>query len=594
MNRNNQDSSISTLVPILQRQCPTGRITLNDMYIGDMGAKLVADTIKNYPNIGILDLKGNNIGSNGFIDIFQALKTNISLRTLTLQWNQICANNNLKALELLYQVMSINKSITHIDLQNNRLNTTCAGLLANIIRNNPQLRTLDLRWNELGNQGVRLLIPAVAANGYILSIEIQGNGAIEDSIRELNSVLKQNKENVNMAGMQDPGRSQGRYQPGQRQPLKEMAQHLEEERRAVAKHLEKLIERERALGLQLKEEYEEKTLQWRQKLLGNQEKQDQLERNAGELQNHKNILKNEIQKWDNNIKQIQQQRSFTTKALEERQQQTEKNIRDLEKKQQEELTEQQRGHFFNLREIDNDWGQKCDQMMDENRKLDDHIQVQSQQCNKIKDDIAKFNSTTQIQTMEVIEKVKKLVLEEFKQKLNQMEKQVERIDQDRLKIIRESQQSILEAQKELRQITEQYSDMLKDKVRMELENRNLSVDNYQLEQFQSMISQDFIYRKDLEKKVLEQLTKIKEKEFKINNHEVEQLNKINNNFKNDTTYHSKFKEDSRHRDEALDKTLRDSDIENHKLAKDINKLTELLSAKTTKAVLQTFQEHKVF
>lgn len=27
------------------------------MYIGDMGAKLVADIIKNYPNIGILDKK---------------------------------------------------------------------------------------------------------------------------------------------------------------------------------------------------------------------------------------------------------------------------------------------------------------------------------------------------------------------------------------------------------------------------------------------------------------------------------------------------------------------------------------------------------
>lgn len=70
-------SSISTLIPILQRQCPTGRVTLNDMYIGDQGARLVADTIKNYPNIGILDLKGNNIGPSGFIDIFQSLKTNI-------------------------------------------------------------------------------------------------------------------------------------------------------------------------------------------------------------------------------------------------------------------------------------------------------------------------------------------------------------------------------------------------------------------------------------------------------------------------------------------------------------------------------------
>lgn len=40
------------------------------MYIGDMGAKLVADIIKNYPNIGILDLKKHTIGPNEFIKIF--------------------------------------------------------------------------------------------------------------------------------------------------------------------------------------------------------------------------------------------------------------------------------------------------------------------------------------------------------------------------------------------------------------------------------------------------------------------------------------------------------------------------------------------
>lgn len=40
--------------------------------------------------------------------------------------------------------------------------------------------------------------------------------------------------------------------------------------------------------------------------------------------------------------------------------------------------------------------------------------------------------------MEIIEKVKKLVLDDFKGKLDQMEKQVEVIDEDRLRINRES------------------------------------------------------------------------------------------------------------------------------------------------------------
>ena len=33
--------------------------------------------------------------------------------------------------------MCINKTLTHLDLQNNRLGVSSAGILANIIRNNP-------------------------------------------------------------------------------------------------------------------------------------------------------------------------------------------------------------------------------------------------------------------------------------------------------------------------------------------------------------------------------------------------------------------------------------------------------------------------
>lgn len=40
-----------TLMPILQRQGPSQRITLNDMYIGDLGAKVVAEFLSQHPNI---------------------------------------------------------------------------------------------------------------------------------------------------------------------------------------------------------------------------------------------------------------------------------------------------------------------------------------------------------------------------------------------------------------------------------------------------------------------------------------------------------------------------------------------------------------
>lgn len=44
-----------------------------------------------------------------------------------------------------------NRTITHLDLRNNRINATGAHILSNIIRNNNVLHSIDLRWNELGN-----------------------------------------------------------------------------------------------------------------------------------------------------------------------------------------------------------------------------------------------------------------------------------------------------------------------------------------------------------------------------------------------------------------------------------------------------------
>ena len=40
------------------------------MYIGDQGARILADILRNFPNVGIIDLKGNNIGPIGFLDLF--------------------------------------------------------------------------------------------------------------------------------------------------------------------------------------------------------------------------------------------------------------------------------------------------------------------------------------------------------------------------------------------------------------------------------------------------------------------------------------------------------------------------------------------
>lgn len=52
--------------------------------------------------------------------------------------------------------------------------------------------------------------------------------------------------------------------------------------------------------------------------------------------------------------------------------------------------------------------------------------------------------------MDLVEKVKKLVLSEFREKFALMETQINKIDEDRFKISRKNNDTLTEAQKSLR------------------------------------------------------------------------------------------------------------------------------------------------
>jgi hypothetical protein len=59
--------------------------------------------------------------------------------------------------------------------------------------------------------------------------------------------------------------------------------------------------------------------------------------------------------------------------------------------------------------------------MDKNRIIDDSNQDILRRINDVKDDMHAFNQDSHSTTTDLIEKIKKLVMQEFKEKLNIME-----------------------------------------------------------------------------------------------------------------------------------------------------------------------------
>lgn len=89
------------LQDLLGEQRQSGHIDLNDRYIGDEGASVLANFLRNNPHIKSLSLRGNKISSSGFASICEALRLNTEITTINAEWNDI--GKDSKGLAALYE-----------------------------------------------------------------------------------------------------------------------------------------------------------------------------------------------------------------------------------------------------------------------------------------------------------------------------------------------------------------------------------------------------------------------------------------------------------------------------------------------------------
>jgi hypothetical protein len=71
-------------------QAGRDRLILNDLILGFEGAQTVAELIPQYhPGLSHLEIKGNNIDSEGFEVLFAALSNCPNLKSIEAEWNSL-------------------------------------------------------------------------------------------------------------------------------------------------------------------------------------------------------------------------------------------------------------------------------------------------------------------------------------------------------------------------------------------------------------------------------------------------------------------------------------------------------------------------
>jgi chromosome segregation ATPase len=148
-------------------------------------------TTANNPTPKVVEAKGCYLGLESSMSLADYLKNPAcTLESLSLEWNSVGSFAN--GLQELSLALSLNTSLTHLDLRNNNVGEEGGACLARALRSNRTLRSLDLRWNELGNTG-GLAFKELMQSGSSVTckdIRLAGNKMSDSIMNDIDNLLK--------------------------------------------------------------------------------------------------------------------------------------------------------------------------------------------------------------------------------------------------------------------------------------------------------------------------------------------------------------------------------------------------------------------
>ena len=141
-----------------------------------------------------LDLTGNSIGDSGTASLSQALAVNSSLTNLNLGWNYISDSGAAS----LSQALAVNSSLTNLNLSWNSIGDSGAASLSQALEVNSSLTKLDLSGNNIGDSGAASLSQALEVNSSLTKLDLSGNSISDSGAASLSQALEVNSSLTNL------------------------------------------------------------------------------------------------------------------------------------------------------------------------------------------------------------------------------------------------------------------------------------------------------------------------------------------------------------------------------------------------------------
>ncbi|CAF1108905.1 unnamed protein product [Adineta ricciae] len=123
----------------------------------------ILSTYERYRTLTTLDLGDNRLDAEGAQHIADALRTNTTLTTLNLSWNGIGA----EGAKHIADALGTNATLTTLKLCRNGIGAEGAQHIADALRANTTLTTLDIGYNEIGDEVAQRIADALRRNASI-------------------------------------------------------------------------------------------------------------------------------------------------------------------------------------------------------------------------------------------------------------------------------------------------------------------------------------------------------------------------------------------------------------------------------------------
>ncbi|KAL4470958.1 hypothetical protein ABPG72_013545 [Tetrahymena utriculariae] len=625
----------------LEEQEKQQNLILNDVILNEQNCQIVAEFFSKFNRFQTIELKGNNITPTGFAIICKALQGNQNLKELHLEWNQI-GQDSQEGLQALLNLLDYCSNITHIDLKNNNINSDGAYIISKILEVNKNLLSLDLKWNDIGVKGAEMILDGLEKNTLIKSLDISCNKVPEEMIAEVNRILNRNRsgnfanmnvprpprqpqrqdknepiriqENFNtqplknsmnisaaqerqntsvqsvnvypQEGQENSQYFQSRQQQDKKQSMNQIEKMLQNEKKRV-NDMKERIEQELQEEQRVRQQFEVNLLKLRDSVLQKEGVISGLELDFNNLVNENNYLRNDLEKVKADLSVLQDKYSQAIEGLQEHISNNNKVVATLERDQIEAVTILVQDQQRNMTDMIREWSSRYNSLDEKyislksiNEDLKDKINIIREQMLKIRLDGDDQKRSLKIKIQDDVQRKYEIPIKNVENAYRVVQEQREEIlrkNQEIVKDINYKEQkydsAILNLEKEIAEQRQQLNTI----------HNKLSVRNMKIESHKTKHVQKDDQIQDLEEELLEAQRALQR--LKDDNKEKQEYVIFQHN--NEKKLFKESQELLHQRVLELERAIRNQDQQNSRLKTEYEKLCHVVQSNIQRSVVDT-------